>query len=457
MNMKKKPKLRFKNHHLESDTPEIKKMRSQKSRVKQIKQDIEKEFRDSRLPEILDADCAIFPRVFPADYFKTIYKTAFDISTAIMKLISLPEKEVKAIFPRGPNRDYLINEFKILKYRQNRVCGSLRFDMAIVGDPHLDNPPKLLEINEIGFDGLARFPFIHEVLFKVMPELKNKYKVYDTTRAEIKNMQRFGRSLVRLQPESYNWDEILLHRQAEKMGFDLRLISPTQYGYDINRKKYPLMGVEKLVVKNGKIKLGNWMPETLMMSFALNEEDFVENHEMYQKIIHQQVRQYGPLITSLFASKAILSILADPLIRRMTLGSEEHLKNAILPARMMPEYRDRALVQPEQFVIKHVDGFGGQQVFMDEQLLRTIKKTPPKNAHEWVLQERIKMNTLKLDSFQGHPRTTIADLGVFCMYDWRGDHFKHFEVGGFIARATNTSWKVNVSSGGAQVGVMFRK
>jgi hypothetical protein len=108
-------------------------------------------------------------------------------------------------------------------------------------------------------------------------------------------------------------------------------------------------------------------------------------------------------------------------------------------------------------VIKHVDGFGGQQVFMDQQLLRTIKRTSPKNAHEWVLQERIKMNTLNLDSFQGRPRTTIADLGVFCMYDWRGDHFKHFEVGGFIARATNTSWKVNVSSGGAQVGVMFRR
>lgn len=452
-----KKKLKFVGHYLEQDTPEIKKLRKSSRRVSKLKKDMFATFQDSKLPEILDADCAIFPRVLPASYFKTIEKTSREICTAVMKLISLPEKEVKAIFPKGPNRDYLINELKILKYRNSRVCGSLRFDMAIVGEPTANNPPKLLEINEIGFDGLARFPFIHDVLFKIAPELRKKYFVFDTTTAEIKNMRRFGQSLVRLQPESYNWDEILLHRRAQEMKFDLRLISPTQYGYDINQKKFPLMGVEKLKVKNGKLQFGQWMPDSLMMSFALNEEDFIENHDMYAQIIRQKVKHYGPLITSLFASKAILAILADPMIRRMTLGSESILQDSILPARMLPDSRELALTYPNEYVIKHVDGFGGEQVFMDQQLKNTIYRMHPKKVHEWVLQERVKMNILNLDSFLAKPRKTIADIGVFCMYDWHRDHFKHFEVGGFISRATNTSWKVNVSSGGAQVGVMFRK
>ena len=74
---------------------------------------------------------------------------------------------------------------------------------------------------------------------------------------------------------------------------------------------------------------------------------------------------------------------------------------------------------------------------------------------EWVVQNRVKLNVIEIDGFLSKPKKTIADLGVFCQYDWSKGKFNHFEVGGFISRATNTSWKVNVSSGGAQVGVMF--
>ncbi len=54
-------------------------------------------------------------------------------------------------------------------------------------------------------------------------------------------------------------------------------------------------------------------------------------------------------------------------------------------------------------------------------------------------------------------KKTISDLGVFIQYDWDGEKFSHFEVGGLMCRATNKGLKVNVSSGGLQVAVLLEK
>ena len=67
------------------------------------------------------------------------------------------------------------------------------------------------------------------------------------------------------------------------------------------------------------------------------------------------------------------------------------------------------------------------------------------------------MNTIDVNGILSRPRRVIADLGVFVQYDWTHNRFLNFEVGGFITRATNRSYKVNVSGGGIQVPVMFSR
>lgn len=427
-----------------------------KLNVHNMKTNMWNEFVDSELLDILEADCSIYPRIIPASYLPVIKKTAKDITESVLKLVYLPENEVRAIFPSGPIRDFLLNELKVVKYRPNRIVGSLRFDMAMVGELTKDNPPLLLEINEIGFDGLARMPYIHETLFKLMPLLKKKYFAFDTPRAEIRNMQRLGQSLARFQTDCYNWDEECLLRKAEKMKYDLRLIMPKQYGLELEKDIYPLLNEENIKIKNGKIHVGNnWSPESFMVSFALTIEDYVKSKNFYGQLVRQQVPHYGPFLAGLFASKSILTILADPSIRRMTLGSENRLKKSILPASMLPMVKNEVLENPHQYVIKHVDGFGGYQVFMDNELVKTIKKTPVSKMNEWAIQKRVDFNLVEVDGFLSKPKKCIADLGVFVQYDWSNGKFNHFEVGGFLSRATNTSLKVNVSSGGAQVGVLF--
>lgn len=450
--------LNFKNHYFEEAPKHLQNFKKSKTEVHNHKTNLWNTFLDSGLSDILEQDCSIYPRVLPGSYLPVITKTAREITELIMKLITLPEAEVNAIFPEGPVRDFLLKELKVIKHRPERLVGSLRFDMAIVGKPTKNNPPKLLEINEIGFDGLARMPFIHDTLFSLMPQLRKKYFSLDTSSAEIKNMKRLGNSLARFQTDCYNWDEECLLRRAKQKKYDLRLITPTRYGLEVDTDDYPFLREEKIQIKNGKIKVGkDWYPESYMVSFALTLEDYKDTKDFYAKLVREQVPHYGPFVTGLFASKSILTILADPDLRRKMLGSANRLSDSILPAHMLKEVRDEALLNPEKYVIKHVDGFGGEQVFMDQELVRTIKKIPAKKMHEWIIQKRVNLNTIGIDGFLSHPKKAISDLGVFVQYDWSNGKFNHFEVGGFLSRATDTSLKVNISSGGSQVGVMFSK
>jgi len=454
----KKPVLKFKNHYHEQAPKHILNFMKSKIEVQNQKAKLWNAFIDSDLTDIVDQDCSIYPRVLPGDYLPVINKTAKDITEMIMKLITLPEAEARAIFPAGPVRDFLINELKVLKHRPDRLVGSLRFDMAIVGEPSVNNPPKLLEINEIGFDGLARMPFIQDTLFSIMPELKKKYFSLDTSSAEIKNMKRLGKSLARLQTDCYNWDEECLLRRAAEKKYDLRLITPASFKLGVDTEEFPFLKEEKIEIKNGKIKVGNnWYPESFMVSFALTIDDYEQSKDFYQKLVKEKVPHYGPFVTGLFASKSILAVLADPHLRLKMLGSSNKLKNSILPAHMLSEVKGEALLNPDQYVIKYTDGFGGKEVFMDDELVKTIKKVPAKKMNEWIVQKRVNLNTIDIDGFLSHPKKAISDLGVFVQYDWSNGKFNHFEVGGFLSRATNTSLKVNISSGGSQVGVMFTK
>ena len=127
-----------------------------------LKIDLWNAFADSGLLGINDDDCSVIPRILPASYLPAIRRSARDITECLMKILSLPDRELLAILPRGPITDYLIGELGVLKHRPRRLCGSLRFDMAVEGPPTPSNPPVLLEVNEIGFDGTGRSSYIQE-------------------------------------------------------------------------------------------------------------------------------------------------------------------------------------------------------------------------------------------------------------------------------------------------------
>ena len=412
-------------------------------------------FVDSNLSDITDDDFSALPRLLPESYLPVIHKTAKDVTTFCLRLLSLPA-EIKAIIPRGPIRDFLIDELEVLRHRHKRMTGSFRYDMAIVGPPTSEDSLQLLEINEIGFDGLARSSFFQKTLLNLIPELKKNVIALDTAAAEVRNMRRLGSQIARVQYDCYNWDEEYLLQTAERMGSKVHLVTPRQFGCEID-EDFPLLKEVPFTFKNGRVQIGDLKPDALNMSFAFALEDYKDGKKFYAQTVRSKTPQYGPFITGLVASKTILMLLADPMLRRKLMGSSSRLAKNILPAFSLFGNVDHVKSNFEDLVIKHTDGCGGSQVFMDKELLKTVKKLRPKEHHEWVLQQKTLLNSIDVNGILSRPKRAISDLGVFVHYDWENGKYRHFEMGGLMSRATNKSLKVNVSGGGLQVAVMLER
>jgi hypothetical protein len=442
-------------HYLELPHQKIQKLFHNKNYCEHQKIELWNHFVDSELIGITNDDCSIFPRVLPAAYLKTIEKSAYEICLFAFRLLSLPKREVKAIIPEGPIRDYLIHELEVLKYRPDRLLGALRLDMAIVGKPTEDNPPHLLEINEIGFGGLSRSTYIQNSLKKLIPQLK-QFTGIDAAQSEASNMLRAGRNVARFQYEAYDWEEEVLLNELKKYNLDIRLFSPKALRFSIDKKEYPyLKKAEVKKIKNRICIDKNYFPDLIQMGYSFELADYLRAPQMYKDIVTSDTTQYSPFITGLVASKSILVLLNDKTLRKKLLGKSEFLEKSILPARFIENQRNHLREKPNDYVIKHVDGLGGEKVFFGNDLakkLGTIKKNQEKH---WVAQDKILLNTLWVDGTISKARKVLSDLGVFVQYDWSNGKFKHFKVGGFITRATHKTYKVNVSCGGIQIPVLF--
>lgn len=445
--------MRFPNHFREQ-TPRPLKTLLTKFDNNEHKTALWNAFVDSELSAITEDDCSILPRVLPASYLPVVRRTALEITTFVLRLLSLPEREVRAIVPSGPVRDFLVNELEVLKHRPNRMTGSFRFDMAIAGLPEVGNPPKLLEINEIGFDGLARSSFIQKTLLELIPGLKGRVLALDTAQAEVKNMLRLGRKISRFQYDCYNWDEEFLLRTGKRLGAEISLVSPKQFRCKIDND-FPLLEKEPVSIQKGRVKVGQHFPDAVQMSFAFGLDDYKKGRDLYRSLVRSKTPQYAPFITGLVASKMVLVLMSDLELRRKLLGSSKKLAGAILPAFPLEGNIEEARARSNELVLKHTDGWGGEQVFMGPEFMKNLKSIKPKEIPHWVVQERTRLNILKVQGIRSRHREVISDLGVFVQYDWANGKFRHFEVGGFITRATNRSFKVNVSGGGIQVPVMF--
>jgi len=448
--------MKFPGYHYERPREETEKLIREYNNGNQ-KIEIWNAFVDSNLSGVTDDDFSIIPRAIPLSYWPTLRRSVYEITKFTMKLLSLPEREIRAIVPRGPVRDHLLDKLEVLKHRNGRITGSYRFDMAVVDPPTPHNPPYLLEINEIGFDGLARSSFFQKTLLEHMPSLRGRLKSLDTAAAEIRNMQRLGNKIARIQYDSYNWDEEYLVQTAERMNTEIRLISPTLFKQKFSLKDYPRLYQESMRLKNRKTIVGkNWFPDAVNMSFAYGMKDYHEGHALYRDVIRSKTPQYGPFLTGLVASKTVLVLLADPLLRKKLLGSSRTLQDAILPAHLLSELMDEnRLKDARDWVLKHADGCGGAEVFMNAELEKQLRKISPKHRHEWVLQKKTQLNLIDVNGILSRPKKAISDLGVFVEYDWANGKFQHFEIGGLMCRATNKSLKVNVSSGGLQVAVFL--
>jgi hypothetical protein len=426
--------------------------------VGQLKVDLWNAFAHSKLLGINDHDCSALPRILPASYLPNIRRTCRDFTETLMRILSLPGDKMRKLLPPTPISDYLIDQLGVLAHRHNRLTGSLRFDMAIVGPAGPNNPPKLMEVNDIGFDGTGRSSFIQSTILKLFPALRQKVLCLDTAASEIRNMRRLGRHFVRFQYEMYNWEEEVLLMKAARAGLDMRMVSPAAFRVDLDEDCTQLTR-ERIRVENGRIVVGkdHPPPNAFQLAYSFELKDFEEAPTLFRTLIRSRTHQYSPFITGLIATKTILTVLGEQGTLAHFLGKAraDRLMRSIVPARLLDGNEAMARRQADRLVLKFADGMGGEHVFVGRDLLGRIAHIPKAERKYWVLQDRIDLNTIDVSGFLSRPRRVVADLGAYIHYDWNGKRFTHFNVGGFITRATSRGFKVNVSGGGLQVPVMF--
>lgn len=415
-------------------------------------------FNNTGLMGICEDDCSVIPRILPGSYLPVIKDTCKDLMLFLMRLISLPPKELMAILPPSPVADYLIREFGLLKHRPRRLTGSLRFDMAIVGKASASNPPKLFEINEIGFDGTGRSSLIQEILLDIIPGLRERVFCLDTAASEVRNMLRLGKNFARFQYDSYNWEEEVIVRKAKEIGLKLRLVSPSVFGTDIENG-CEMLARERVHFKDKRVYVGaDAGPcDAFQMSYSFELGDYKEAPVFFRNLIRARTAQYSPFYTSLIAPKTILVVLSDNALVRRIVGAPRarRLKDTILPARLLNGCLADVKHNAKKLVIKYADGMGGEMDYIGSEMKPMLKRISAKERKYWVAQKRVHMNTMTVHGILSRPRRVIADLGVYIHYDWDGERFTNLSIGGLITRATNKSLKVNVSGGGIQVPVMF--
>jgi hypothetical protein len=447
----------FERHHHEVTPARLERLFARRQ-TGDLKIDLWNAFVDSELLEINDADVSVLPRILPLSYHPTIVRTCRDLTEFLMRFLSLPTAELERLLIPTPITDFLIDELGVLKHRKRRICGSLRYDLAVVGEPAADNPPKLFEVNEIGFDGAGRSSLIQEWMLRLFPALAREVRCFDTAGAEVRNLKRLGNRILRLQYDSYNWEEQVLVEQARRMGVELKLVSPALFDLDIDAD-YRLLTKERIRLAKGRIDIASDPRpfDAAWMGYSFTLSDYKEGRALFELLTRAKSPQYAPFLTGLVAPKSTLVLLSDAQMRRRLLGRArgDRLARSILPAVALSGHEQELRATSSERVIKHVDGMGGEQVYVGDKAVRKLRSIPPRKRREWVIQERTRLNTIDVDGFLSRRRTVIADLGAYVQYDWDGERFAHFGVGGFITRATNRSEKVNVSGGGIQVPVMF--
>ncbi|MBU4484327.1 hypothetical protein KKA47_02785 [bacterium] len=409
----------------------------------------------SKLIEGLSADISVIPRFIPQDYWHIVEKSCTALTELILKMLSLPPKEIQKFLIPTPITNFLIKELGVLKQHNKRLTGGLRYDFAIEGKLSPDNPPKLLEVNEIGVDGMSRATHICETILKLHPKLSDYIVPKSPSDEEIKNLSRLGKNILRIQYNLYNWEEQVLHSKANGI-IDLTMVSPARFKLPIS-KRCTLLNKSRIYTKNGALHAGcrDKAFNGYMVSYALEYSDYLEAKNLFKTLVKSRAKNYNPFITGLMGPKSSLITLRtfkDAFLN----GVDSRLLDKVIPETfLLHEITHEVTKRPQDFVLKEIDGLGGEGVYIGRDILKKLRKI--KDPKRWVVQEIVKLNTIDVDGILSRRKKVIADLGVYVHYDWANGKLSHLSVSGAITRASNKSRKVNVNLGGLQVPVMILK
>lgn len=397
---------------------------------------------------------SFLPRVLPRSYLPTIEASGRVLTELLFS--ALYDDAFRNGPLRQPGLNAALEACGIYEHIPTRVVGGARYDFAIQGPLVPDNPPRILEVNNLDYAGGGWIPSCHRALLEVVPELHALVENVEQPRIVGRHMARIGGRILQVtadDPDSAT-DYTLFRRDVRDMaGVEITGIEDIEFAEEVRTGRIHF--TPKGVLRGGE------RYDAIYFRTMGTVEEMEEYGDVVRRILASGVPTYDGFAQLLMENKGLWRHLRDASPR--LLGPE---RDALAGRILVPtEYTTPALLDeirrdPKCHVLKRADGHLGRTIYVGEEALAVLDQVT--DPREWCVQERIRLNTMRTDPSTSGPVDSIIDLGVYVVFEWDAsrtglDRLVHFEIAGLLTRSSPDNPKVNVALGGCVVPVFVAR
>ncbi|MEK7867254.1 MAG: hypothetical protein AAB434_11270 [Planctomycetota bacterium] len=449
------PASKFDHHHRETPSPELAAIyaRLPYDERKKALADLLLRLDITYAPDQL-IPVSFLPRVLPRPYFATIEASGRALTQVLFS--ALYDAEFRNGPLRKPGLNAALEAIGVFDRLPARIVGGARYDFAIEGPLTPDNPPRILEVNDLDYAGAGWISTSHRALMQVVPEIASVAVNIEQPRVVGHHMARLGKRILQVTadgPDSAT-DYTLFRKDVREMtGVEITGIEDLVFAEEARegRIHFTPKGVSR----------GTEMYDALYFRTMGTVEEMEEYHDVVKRIVASGVPTYDGFAQLLMENKGLWSHLHDACDRLVDRQTAALLRKVLVPTQYMtPTLLEEVRHAPERYVLKRADGHMGRTVYVGEEALAVLGHvtSPP----EWCVQQRIELNTMRTDPTTSGPVESIIDLGVYVVFEWDeskagADRLVRFEVAGLLTRSSPDNPKVNVALGGCVVPVFVAK
>jgi len=391
---------------------------------------------------------SFLPRVIPRNYLEKVHQITKLFFKIFTSLLYKDTSQVTNSIPPSRHNSFLLDRLNILNHLADST-GLVRFDFAVEGPPTPDNPPKLLEINVLGVGGMSYGELSTKALIETIPELSRFDPKLNPLEFLIYQLNGQGKQVVAITKEWPNFryspclDIALLLKRSRKNSFNL---------YEVPREN---LGI--LSFRNKKLYLnleGELVPVDCVYLRNLDQTgDVIQHEDFIRQLLSSDVKINDSYVLQLIENKGFLATLADKSFRMQYLTREEDriISGTILESRVVD-----GIFTPSPgrlYVLKDLDEDGGRGVHFPDDVLKFIKSL--RHPSNLLMQEKIRLNSLNVDTMWYGRKEAIVDLGIYVAYSIIGGELIYANLAGILSRGGINNNLVNISKGGTIVPVLL--
>ncbi|HLC86620.1 MAG TPA: hypothetical protein VJG30_05010 [Candidatus Nanoarchaeia archaeon] len=366
---------------------------------------------------------SLLPRVFPGSYRCVIEDTCRKATEQHFKWLSSQTDEDVL---NGLKLNNALVRVGVLRNIPDVLTGVIRYDLAVVGEPSISNPPVFIELNALNYHGPAwnhRLPKAYLEAFPELSDLVDFHDVMSDFDANFSEIARNKKVLMVIEEDPEYEEYTTFANEMEARDFQVHVISDNEMKEAVKERRIKMY--PDRAIYNGR---------HYDMLFLRTYDDTLgvnKNRSVLRNIVQSGVPIHDHPAVLLLEDKLRV---AKPVTRRMM----KMLKH-----------------NPGSHVLKRRIGSGGRGVYVGYSMTQVLSNI---NPAKWCIQDRYDFNTTETHPTDGDRNKAIIDLAAYFAYKWeRGKGLTRGKLSGIMVRSSQTGYVVNLSSGGCFVPVFYKK